>query len=713
LRAGACSRKETVVPEPRQVRRLISPSILFITLIALSASVVAGRSDSLLHPSRATPGPQASQASPPLFVDAVVVDRKGNIVDDMKAADFQVTLDGRPRRVVSISRFYRGPGAGELAAMQPAAGTGELRPRVQPNRTLVLVVDQGSFLPGDERRARLIAENCLGLFGLNDQLGLITLPNLGGGLPISREEIRSALGGLKGLRLSDDSATGAADDAQKDVAASGAGATGAADAGRADVTGSSLALPEKLEDLLSADRMRNEEALSTEATRKQAVTTLGGLKSVLDALGRGVSGSKTVLLLSAGIVNVDVSGQIEQVVAASAAAETRIYVLQVPTPAAKFSAAGRGGLLEIAQRSGGTLVTLAGNAGESLQRMSSELSSSYLLMLDAQPGDDAPSHTLSVASRRRDVTIRAGDRLVPGIALPPEVPLEMQQVPSPVLDTSGSKADRDNRPARRDPELDIVVARAIEYVRNYSREVSAVVAEEVYEQKAFTQPGSLTGIGSAQSTAARLARPQSRKLVSDFLLVKVPGAEGWLPFRDVFEVDGKSVRERDGRLQKLFLEAPADKAIENANAILEESARYNIGPIYRNVNVPTLALMFLYSDIATHFRFNKRGEEDVAGMRTWVVEYTEQATPTIIKTRDGTDLPASGRFWIEPTSGRIVRTTLQAGGASITVRYAPSDQTPGVWLPVSMDEAYGLTTTAKATYSKVRRFQVFTDEKIK
>ena len=58
-------------------------------------------------------------------------------------------------------------------------------------------------------------------------------------------------------------------------------------------------------------------------------------------------------------------------------------------------------------------------------------------------------------------------------------------------------------------------------------------------------------------------------LVSDFLLVQVPG-EGWLPFRDVFERDGKQVRDRQERLAALFLKGSSRSAFAQARAIMDE-----------------------------------------------------------------------------------------------------------------------------------------------
>ena len=111
---------------------------------------------------------------------------------------------------------------------------------------------------------------------------------------------------------------------------------------------------------------------------------------------------------------------------------------------------------------------------------------------------------------------------------------------------------------------------------------SNVVAEEHYEQR--TSSNVLRGSHGG-------SQPTSRTLVSDFLLVKLSGQDVWLPFRDVFEVDGKPVRDRQDRLTKLFLQ-PAATALQQAEQIVAESARYNIG-VARNINIPVLALTVL------------------------------------------------------------------------------------------------------------------------
>ena len=81
-----------------------------------------------------------------------------------------------------------------------------------------------------------------------------------------------------------------------------------------------------------------------------------------------------------------------------------------------------------------------------------------------------------------------------------------------------------------------------------------------------------------------------RELTSDFLLVRT-SPSGAQAFRDVIDVDGKPVRNREDRLRKLFLEQPKT-AVEQARAIARESERHNIG-MQRTGNSPLLPLRFL------------------------------------------------------------------------------------------------------------------------
>jgi len=256
-------------------------------------------------------------------------------------------------------------------------------------------------------------------------------------------------------------------------------------------------------------------------------------------------------------------------------------------------------------------------------------------------------------------------------------------------------------------------------VGEYGKELSSIVSEETYTQEASgPSPALRQGVtldGRISITAPNTAAKTTRTLVSDFLQVRIPGFEGWLPFRDVFQVDGQPVRDRQDRLMKLFVESSPERALQSAQAVVLESARYNLGGVRREVNVPTLPLWFLEPQNTRRFNFRKVGEETLSGRRVVVVEYTEIVHPTFIKTPNGEDVVASGRVWAEPTTGRVHRTLLTASIATITVNYASRPELPGLWLPVTMEEEYSRGATlikGKATYAKFRQFQVSTSEQI-
>jgi hypothetical protein len=226
-------------------------------------------------------------------------------------------------------------------------------------------------------------------------------------------------------------------------------------------------------------------------------------------------------------------------------------------------------------------------------------------------------------------------------------------------------------------------------------------------------------------------RAYKRLLVSEFALVRVN--DDWLGFRDVEQIDGKPIADRQDRLRKLFLETP-DDAVAQARRISDENARNNLGAIQRNFNVPTLALFFLQSANAARFKFSKEGEERIDGTPVWKVRYQETRKPTIIRTSAGKDMPVNGTFWIDPTEGRVLKTHMEisvetamqtvpgaqlrrvVSTASVTVTYR-DDSSVGLMVPAEMRETYEAPAynrftgnvemskiNCRATYSNFKKF---------
>lgn len=280
------------------------------------------------------------------------------------------------------------------------------------------------------------------------------------------------------------------------------------------------------------------------------------------------------------------------------------------------------------------------------------------------------------------------------------------------------------RIAAQTPTLPTVLDRAAAYIADFHRQLSSIVAEERYVQDwKSVLPGrhpEITPLGH-------------RVLRSDLLLVKPDGARAWMEFRDVFEVDGTAVRERDQRLVTLFVE-PSPSTDQQIRQILSESARYNIGDIQRNVNTPLFPLLFL--EAANHYRFKFTLASDRTPIisaadaaapdgafrvstEMWVVNYEEKESPTMIRTDGEKDLRSKGRFWIDPASGQVRMTELKIENrnlrATIDVSYQ-SQPVLGLLMPIEMRERYEAkprhtVVEGRATYGRFRQFQVKVDEK--
>jgi hypothetical protein len=261
--------------------------------------------------------------------------------------------------------------------------------------------------------------------------------------------------------------------------------------------------------------------------------------------------------------------------------------------------------------------------------------------------------------------------------------------------------------------LEQLLQRAGAYVLDFEARFSSVVTEEHYVQESTDARNNLPSSRTAPlTTGGTQPNIRRRELRSDFLLVKLPTFDEWLPFRDVFEVDKRSVRDREDRLSKLFLR-PTGSTLEQARQIMEESARYNIGNVQRTINLPVFALAVLRPATQPRVRFSKARLDSTIGPNVYVVEYREHASPALIRGPRGREMFCHGRFWIEAPTGRVMKSELivddPAVRASVTTRYKV-DQAYDLAVPVDMKEEYGLPNGARvtglATYGNFRRFDV-------
>jgi VWFA-related protein len=274
-------------------------------------------------------------------------------------------------------------------------------------------------------------------------------------------------------------------------------------------------------------------------------------------------------------------------------------------------------------------------------------------------------------------------------------------------------------PADLVPVLDA----AARYVLEYEQSFHDLAADETYTQWAAARDTINKGL--ALSCPDAVCRVSTR---ADLVFVRLPGPVPWGSYRDVYEVDGRKVRDHEARLEALFSRLPSATAQERARLLLAEGSRYNIGPAIRTVNFPTLALAFLHPANQGRFAWSRGGRRRIDGIESVEVRFDEVARPTMVdRGRDG-DLPASGRFWIDPARGTVIRSEVAfrfefdrvlCARASTSVDYA-ADTKLAMWVPVEMHESYEdlpsaprpvfrSPSRATARYAGFRRFTVSTD----
>jgi photosystem II stability/assembly factor-like uncharacterized protein len=105
---------------------------------------------------------------------------------------------------------------------------------------------------------------------------------------------------------------------------------------------------------------------------------------------------------------------------------------------------------------------------------------------------------------------------------------------------------------------------------------------------------------------------------------------------------------------------------------------------------PLLATMFLSALNQPHFEFRKVGETEVGDLAVWEVTFRETVTPSLWT------LPLSGSFWLDPSTGRVVRSTIAVRGAAaysdtMTIDYRV-DPTTEFYLPGSLTRRTHITS---------------------
>ena len=263
--------------------------------------------------------------------------------------------------------------------------------------------------------------------------------------------------------------------------------------------------------------------------------------------------------------------------------------------------------------------------------------------------------------------------------------------------------------------MDALVEQASRYVLDYEGSFWLLALDEEQLQwiERPTNPGSnlsRTNPGGGMVAGGATAR---RIIKSDYLLVQGGEGRGWTPFRDVFSVNGKELRHQDDRMVRMFRSGNVD-SYDLAQKLHDQSKAHDLGNVARTINIPMLGMMLLHPDVRERFSVKHDGSESIAGRLVERFNYRETARPTLIKTARGKDLALTGRMWLEPGSGVVVKTEMIAADpvvrAMVTVTFR-HDGELAIWVPELMAEYYKASVAlddifSSSTFSAPRIYQV-------
>jgi hypothetical protein len=264
-----------------------------------------------------------------------------------------------------------------------------------------------------------------------------------------------------------------------------------------------------------------------------------------------------------------------------------------------------------------------------------------------------------------------------------------------------------------------LVERAASHVRSFVEAATVLVADEHYVQELKARSGS-TSVPSNGMFGITVER---RVLDSEVALVHIIDRQLWMMGRDVLAVDNRKVDDAHRVPLASYHPSSMAEAVSYFQQLATQGARFNIGRMTRNINVPTLALWFLTDGVRERFTFSLSGSETIDGQMCRIVQYRERKSPYLL-TAEGRDVPARGRYWIEPDTGRVRKTELvlfdeestdrinsDAGRATITARYAYTSNVDA-WVPIEMQERYDYPKmmnadfiVGQAQYKNYRKFE--------
>ncbi len=396
---------------------------ILAAVVGLAAAVASARE------------PQKPQA--PVFkggvelvaVDVQIIDREGKPIPSLAPADFEVSINGGSRRVVSAEfiRYSASAPSSEPAASQPAPAPNQAAPpRASTGRNIIIAVDEHSFRFANAKAAMQAAGRFIDHLEPEDRVGLYAYPTGGSDLNLTRDHasVRKSLESIVGLLNVPITRFNLSAAEVIDISA-----------GDADVINAVVAR-ECQRDTRTCPREVRMEATSLAGLFEMEVAqSLNGLHTLLQSLSV-LPGRKTLVLVSGGLLASDRPGgrpdlSLETMALGreAAASNTSLYGIHMdssfldafsadkrtttPLMLRDSTVLGRG-LDLFTGAAGGTLIRIeAGTGDRAYQRVLRETSAYYLLGVEpAETDRDGKTHNIRVKVKQRGATVRSRSTVI-------------------------------------------------------------------------------------------------------------------------------------------------------------------------------------------------------------------------------------------------------------------------------------------------------------
>ena len=369
------------------------------------------------------PEPQTEpQAQGPTFrtgveviaVDVAVNDSDGRPVEDLLPPDFEVKIDGQPRRVVSSEHVRIDLEAARREAANPFESlyTTNLKP---PNgRMFVIAVDQLSIRFGGARGLLDTAAKFVGGLSPADRTAFVAYPDPGIQVGFTNDSLRlkQAMTRVVGRQQAFQGRFTIGVYEAIAISEKGDSRVFSQVSARECPRLQGMALEQCERDVLS-------EANSlVRQVRQNSVESLRGLYNLMMGLSV-IEGQKTLILISEGLV-LENPSDLDDVIKAASFARVSINILLLDVPRHDITVSRLqptatedrdmqvGGLGDLAASTRGSLYYVAGTGESIFERIGSETLAYYMLGVEQGPTDrDGEQHRIDVEVRRRNVTVKS------------------------------------------------------------------------------------------------------------------------------------------------------------------------------------------------------------------------------------------------------------------------------------------------------------------